>query len=210
MIETLLIEGSNPDSHTESQVHNDISNLKSITAEIKAIGRQGILLMGERISQARELLKSYHNGTFTKWLDSTFGSQKTGYNLLTYYDFYSALPEPALKDKFRKLPQKVAYILASRKGDMKKKEEIVRDYDVQKPKDLLSIIQEKLPVKPNDKRTLKDGNLTRILKLKDELKMLVQRKKHLSHEGTLILEELRDMINTILTTPQQKNGNTKS
>ena len=210
VIETLLIESSNPDSHTESQVHKDISDLKSITAEIRAIGRQGILLMGERISKARELLKSYHNGTFTKWLDATFGSQKTGYNLLTYYDFYSALPEPSLKEKFRKLPQKVAYILASRKGDMKKKEEIVRCIGEQKPNDLLSLIQEKLPIKPNDKRSLKDGSLNRILKLKNELKMILHRKNHLSHEKTLVLVELRDMIENILSASQPKNERTKS
>lgn len=121
LIENLLIEGSSPENMSLDQVRKDIDLLKVLTAEIKAIGKQALLLMGERICKAREILKSYHNGTFTKWLDSAFGSKKTGYNMLTYYDFYSALPNQDLKEKFRKFPQKIAYILASRQGDMKKR-----------------------------------------------------------------------------------------
>ncbi len=205
LIENLLAAGSGPESHTKSQVLADTNTLKNLTAEIKAIGKQGVLLMGERVAKAREILQSYHNGTFTKWLDSTFGSKKTGYNMLTYYDFYLALSEVDLKEKFQKLPQKIAYMLASRQGDMKKKEAIVRDYDEQECTDLISIIHEKLPIKVEDKRSHKDGSLAYILKLKTELKLILQKKKKISEEGRGALEDLRDMIDSLLATPSKKN-----
>jgi hypothetical protein len=208
LIEHLLVKGANPGSHSEQQVHTDIKMLKALTAEIKAIGKQGALLMGERIAKAREVLKSYHNGTFTKWLDSICGSLKTGYNLLCYYDFYSALAEPNLKEKFRKFPQKIAYILASRQGDMKKKEEIVRWYEEQTPIELISMIQEKLPIAIQDKRARKDDNVTRIEKMKSDLQDMLQSKQHIPAEAKTLLQDIRDIIDTLLTSPA-KNAKVK-
>ena len=129
--------------------------------------------------------------------------------MLTYYDFYSALPDQDLKEKFRRIPQKAAYILASRQGDMKKKEEIVRGYANQKRMDLITLIHEKLPIKEKDKRGKKEGSLSRIIKLKDEVSRLFQRKKNLSDEGKTILEELREMIDSILFVPAPKNIKSK-
>ncbi len=204
-IENLLIENSHPDSMSAVQVKQDIDSLKALTAEIKAIGRQGILLMGERVSKARDMLKSYHQGTFTRWLSTTFGSRKTGYNLLTYYDFYSSLSNQELKEKFRKIPQKAAYILASRKGDMKKKEEIVLNYSDQKPIKLISLIHENLPADEEDRRSPKDRELKQLAKLTEALQALLYTTKQFTRQSRVLLEELKVTIDAVLDAPEIKN-----
>jgi len=109
---------SNPDRELEE----DIFEVSRITSEIKSIGREGIYLLGERISKVQKILKSYTDGTFTQWLTSTLGSKQTGYNYLSYYELYQALPSPDLQDSFSKIPQKAAYTLAnkSKGGDIDK------------------------------------------------------------------------------------------
>jgi hypothetical protein len=155
------------------------------------------------------MLKSYHQGTFTKWLLTAFGSRKSGYNMLTYYDFYSALPNQELKEKFRKIPQKAAYILASRKGDMKKKEEIVLNYSDQKPIKLISLIHEELPTDEEDKRRPKDHDVTQIHKLAETLQTLLHKKRQYSQESRILLSELKATLTAILDIPEPKQGKRK-
>lgn len=88
-IEKILTDNFQEGFIEKDQVQQDVLQLKQITAEIKAIGKQGTILMGERVHRARELLKSYKDGAFTKWLESAFGTRKTGYNVLAYYEFYN-------------------------------------------------------------------------------------------------------------------------
>lgn len=146
-LEKMLFENLRPDLISEDQAHQNINQLKQITAEIKSIGQQGAILMGERIYQAREILKSYKDGTFTKWLELTLGSKKTGYNLLAYYELYNELPNETLKENFKKIPQKAAYILASRDGDIQKKAGIINSYHNLRAQEIISLIQEEFPSK---------------------------------------------------------------
>ncbi len=46
-----------------------LSSFDSITSEVKAINNQAIILHGERIKKAQEILKNYRDGAFTAWLD---------------------------------------------------------------------------------------------------------------------------------------------
>lgn len=197
-IERLLVDNFRPGQSDEEQVGKDVEQLKLITSEIKAIGKQGTVLMGERVHKARELLKPYKDGTFTKWLETTFGTRKTGYNMLAYYDLYTALPHDALRESLKKLPQRTAYILASRDGDIGTKAEIISEYHDRTHDELVVLIQEKLPVASGDKRKAKSSNESLIISMIDSAQKLQKRKSTLTEEDRNDLTELAQMIDVLL------------
>jgi len=197
-IEKLLAENFLPGSISDEQVGKDADELKIITAEIKAIGKQGIVLMGERVHKAREILKPYRDGTFTKWIEKAFGARKTGYNMLSYFELYNALPSPLLKEKLKKIPQKAAYILASRLGDIEVKAEIINDYYDQGANEIIALIQEKIPLMSKDKRSYKDAHARLIASLFKEIKKLAECKKSLSEENRNSLFMLRELLDIVL------------
>jgi Uncharacterised protein family (UPF0137) len=198
-IEKLLVENFQPGKISEEQVVKDVEHLKLITSEIRAIGKQGTVLMGERVYKARFLLKPYKDGTFSKWLESTFGTRKTGYNMLAYHELYTALPDEALKDNLKKLPQRTAYILASRKGDIQTKAEIISEHHSKGHDELLSIIQDKFPIASQDRRTGKSANRKLIALIKKSVLQLQKHKDALTHQDRVELEhvsgELRSLSN---------------
>lgn len=198
-IEKLLVDNFQPGKISEEQTALDTEQLKSITADIKAIGRQGIVLIGERVHKAKELLKPYKDGTFTKWLESTFGTRKTGYNMLAYYDLYKSLPHDELRERFKKIPQRVAYILASRDGDIEKKVEIIRDSNGRSQEDLVLLIQETFPVASGDKRVGKDANSKLIVEIREVMTKLRKRKGSLTEWNKKELSELRSILDSIIS-----------
>ncbi|MEX0961399.1 MAG: CT583 family protein [Simkaniaceae bacterium] len=143
----------------------DIQKITHITAEVKSISKQGVILIGERIHNAREILKKYGEGqaTFTEWLKQTFGSVRTAYNTLSYFDFYSKLPSETLREKLKTLPLKAAYILASRSGELEKKVEIISSYKGSKPNDLIEEIRKNLPLKKGDLRRKRGQDTIRFI-----------------------------------------------
>lgn len=114
---------------TENQTVKDLETLKVITSELYGISRQGILLMGERIVQARNILLMYKKGAIRQWLELTIGSARSGYNIISYYEFYKKLSKVELQKKFKKLPLKPAYALASRSLDLDKKIKILSNIE---------------------------------------------------------------------------------
>jgi Uncharacterised protein family (UPF0137) len=197
-IEKLLTEGFQPGLRAQCQVADDIASLKQITAEIKAIGRQGTVLMGERVHRARELLKPYKDGTFTRWLESAFGTRKTGYNALAYYELYTALPHDSLRESFKKLQQRTAYVLASRKGAVETKAEIISEYQDRSHDELVILIQEKLPVASGDRRLGKTSNDRLIDQIRDNFKKLQKKKQLLSERNKRDIFELRALLDSLL------------
>jgi hypothetical protein len=195
-IEYLL--GNNSNFNDQEKIKNDVTQLKLITSEIKAIGKQGTLLMGERIYQARELLKSYKYGTFTNWLKFTFGTRKTGYNMLAYFELYRALPNDDARGKLKKLPQRTAYILASREGDINRKTEIINAYQHQNHNEFVSLIQEKLPIDLSDKRRKKISIHSLIVNIKTSLKKIHINKHLLSLEDKYKISQCREIIQSII------------
>ena len=174
-IDKLLLDNFNltsgiSDENDKQKISEDSAKLKELTAQVKAIGKQGIILLGERIQKAGEILKSYKDGTYAKWMEITFGSRKTAYNALNYYEFYEQLPSHDLKTQFKKMPLKAAYVLASRNGPIEKKSEIILHHHNDKPEEIVGLIQEFLPLTVKDKRRKKDAN-TRIL---DEMAVLLK------------------------------------
>jgi len=189
-IEKLLVEGYRPGFIKEEKVEEDIRKLKSLTAEIKAIGRQGIVLMGERVHKAREMLKLYQDGTFTKWLDSTFGTRKTGYNALSYFELYKSLPDEETRRNLKKLPLRAAYVLASRQGDATKKLEILRGLHNKSHGELLTIIQDLFPLDKGDKRKKEIPIRVLLNHLKQTVKDLEKAKKRIKNKDREFLNHI--------------------
>src|SRR3990167_2155551 len=108
-------------------IETDLTQLSALTAEVKAINTQALLLHGERIKKAQILLKSYRDGAFSAWLIATYGNRQTPYNFLQYYELYTALPH-ILHSKLEEMPRQVIYALASRSGSLNVKEEIIKNY----------------------------------------------------------------------------------
>jgi hypothetical protein len=133
------------------EVDNDLKSLMAITSEVKAITNQAVILHGERIKRAQDILKKYKDGAFTAWLFATYGNRQTPYNFLQYYEFYSLLP-PTLHTKLDQMPRQAVYTLASRSGSLEKKESIVQNYHGQPKQELLSLIRIEFPLDDEDKR----------------------------------------------------------
>ena len=198
LLDNFLTKGA-PKEKEDAKIAKDWDEMKVITSQIKAIGKQGTVLIGERVYKAREVLKTYKDGAFTKWLELTFGSRKTGYNMLSYYELYNALPHEDLKDRFKKIPQRAAYILASREGDLKTKTEIIREHHNLSHEELITLIQDKFPVAASDKRSSKDSNARFIADIRDTLEKLQKRRKQLTNTDKAELKGFKSLIDAIIS-----------
>ncbi|VHN99531.1 CT583 family protein [Candidatus Rhabdochlamydia sp. T3358] len=154
------------------EVIQDLEYLSSLTAEVKAINSQAIILHGERIQKAQQILTSYQEGAFSAWLICTYGNRQTPYNFLQYYELYRAIPV-SLQTQLDLIPRQAAYSLASRQGPLAQKQHIIKTYQGQSKQELLELIRITFPLSIKDKRAQDVANIT-ILGLK---KILVQIKK---------------------------------
>jgi hypothetical protein len=138
--------------HAETDdVEVDLKALVAITSEVKAITNQAVILHGERIKKAQEILKKYRDGAFTAWLYATYGNRQTPYNFLQYYEFYSIMPL-ALHPKIDQMPRQAVYTLASRNGPLDRKQEIINNYTGQPKQELLKMIRQIFPLDEDDGR----------------------------------------------------------
>lgn len=199
-IEKMLVDNSIPNQRSDDEAAHDAKQIAQITAQIKSIGKQALLLVGERVAKVQEILKYYRGGAFGKWLGMTFGSTRTGYNALAYYNFYHALPGIDLQEKFKKLPQKAAYMLACRSGEFEQKIEIVRNYhDVKNSEEVILLIQEKLPPILDDIRRRASHHTKLINSLVETLKKIQRKKETLSKEEKKELSLIGQIIGDILS-----------
>lgn len=157
--------------HDNVNLEKDLQDLIAITSEVKAITKQAVLLHGERIKKAQEILKSYQEGAFTAWLINTYGNRQTPYNFLQYYEFYTAMPND-LHPKIDVMPRQAIYTLASRNGSIEQKREIVEKYQGEPKGEILSLIRKAFPLPCDDKR-LPDLAMQAIISLQ-RLKGLAQ------------------------------------
>lgn len=138
--------------HAETDdVDLDLKALIAITSEVKAITNQAVILHGERIKKAQDILKKYRDGAFTAWLYTTYGNRQTPYNFLQYFEFYSVMPQ-TLHAKIDQMPRQAIYTLASRSGSIEQKQEIVNNYTGQPKQELLKLIRQIFPLADDDKR----------------------------------------------------------
>ncbi len=133
------------------EIGNDLSQLSVLTAEVKAINNQAVILHGERIKKAQEILKNYRDGAFSAWLIAAYGNRQTPYNFLQYYELYTTLPEK-LHPKLDEMPRQAVYSLASRNGDQQQKQSIIQNYSGEPKQELLKLIRETFPLAENDRR----------------------------------------------------------
>jgi len=89
----------------EEAVRCDFRDLVQLTSELKAIQKQAILLIGERVFQVREIFLKYgeEKGGFTRWLEYAFNTRKTAYNALSFYELYQSLPTEDLKNNLNNM-----------------------------------------------------------------------------------------------------------
>lgn len=150
-IQKILVDDYLPNKISEDEVAHHVEQLTNITRQIKSISAQSILLHGERIKQAQQILADYKDGAFTKWLMTTYGNRQTPYSMLRYYEFYQSAPYDA-RAQIEAAPKKAVYLLASREGDRNKKLELIQKHGTSPQSDLLLLIQSTFPTKETDKR----------------------------------------------------------
>lgn len=161
------------------EIEPDLKTLMALTSEVKAITNQAVILHGERIKKAQDLLKNYREGAFTAWLFATYGNRQTPYNFLQYYEFYSILPQ-TLHPKLDQMPRQAVYSLASRNGPIDKKESIVKNYTGQAKDELLKLIRLEFPLPDDDKRS-----------------------PQLAHNAVQFLKKTRDLLKSKHCTPKE-------
>jgi hypothetical protein len=132
-------------------LNSDLEALSNLTSEIKAIRNQAALLHGERIQRAQTLLKDYKEGAFTAFLLAVYGNRQTPYNFLQYFLLYSSLPKK-LHAQAESMPRQAIYTLASRKGSLDIKREVIETYQGETKDELLKKIRLLFPLSEEDKR----------------------------------------------------------
>lgn len=189
-LETLLIENI---SNERCEIKDDLLHLNRITAEIKSIGRQGILLVGERVFKAKALLKPYKDGTFTRWLEFTFGNRKAGYNMLSYYELYTAIPTKLLKDKFYQMPLRAAYIISSRDIELEEKLALIEKCYNLKNEQIISFVQEAYSIEDKRGKQISTSLLKKLTHIVKDLEDVKLSKTELSQ-----VRELQDKLSKLL------------
>jgi hypothetical protein len=185
------------DDALKGSIEPDFRSLVELTSEVKAINNQAAILHGERIKKAQEILKKYQEGAFSTWLINTYGNRQTPYNFLQYYEFYSTLPK-ALHQQMEAMPRQAIYTLASRKGALEKKIELIREFKGQTKDELLTLIRTLFPLPEKDGRRENLGesiilNLKRLVKTfsREPSPLSLQEKKELLQ----LLNQLKHDIN---------------
>jgi len=178
---------------TEGEIGDDHQNLAEITTQIRAIERQSILLHGERIHKAQQILKKYHDGTFSKWLQLAYGNRQTPYSMLQFYDLFSRL-EKDEKELINSMPKRAAYALASRAGEIEKKVAIIKEHYDSSPDEIIRAVQEAFPLKISDKR-----KTSRRVSDVDLLRLILPNIRKLKDRKSL--EKVLEMVEKLLSQP---------
>lgn len=153
-LERILID------HNENNrnVVEDLETLMGITSESKAINNQAVMLHGERIKRAHDLLMNYREGAFSSWMIGTYGNRQTPYNFMQYYLFYNELDEE-MQEEVDEMPKQVIYTLSTRKAEKDEKIQFIKENKGETKNTLLDLIRHKFPLSDADKRTPSKGYL---------------------------------------------------
>ena len=198
ILDQILLEAQQEPLNQVDSFEKDLFQLKRITKELKAIQRQEIVLIGERIHEARKIFdeSQYKEESFKKWLEFTFGSYKSGYNYLAFYKLYLALPDTA-RNSFKDMPAKAAYILASKEGPIDQKVAIIEDDSLLTADDIILAIQKTFGVesKTRSKKSTIDRSLNLAVK---SIEMIAKKRSLLNSDqkkrAQLLVALLRKII----------------
>ncbi len=144
----------------------DVEKLMQLMLEVKAISHQALLLHGQRIQSAKEILRDYREGAFSAWLVHAYGNRQTPYNFLQYFEFFQALPEKH-RAQVEKLPRQVVYRLASRKDHLLKKLALIERCSGLSARNFLQQLRRELPLKPLDQRRAPNAILAALERAKE-------------------------------------------
>lgn len=147
---------------SREQIEEDMNQTIALSTKIKSIIEQSAILVGERIYKAQKVMANYRGGIFNKWLLLVFGNKVTPYNILNYYNLYNSIEDQGAKGILERLPKRAAYKLASRKGELQEKIQVLNDYSYSKEgepvllktSDVEKLIEKKFPINDSDNRTL--------------------------------------------------------
>ncbi len=180
----------------DDHISSDLSALLSITSEVKAINNQAALLHGERIKKAHSILIKYREGAFTAWLIATYGNRQTPYNLMQYYEFCEAMPK-SLRMRIEMMPRQALYTLASREGDLQKKQSIVENYRGETKIELLNMIRAAFPLDEKDRR-IPSFSASVIKALEKILNELTMKKRKSTMQEKTVINHLLEKIQKAL------------
>ncbi|MEL7431030.1 MAG: CT583 family protein [Chlamydiota bacterium] len=196
-----ILENFQEEDH---DLQKDLHDLMKITSEVKAITNQAVMLHGERIKKAQDLLKPYKDGAFSAWLIATYGNRQTPYNFLQYYVLYTSLPQD-LQAKLDSMPRQVVYALASRKTSASEetvdnyKREIIKNYrSGQSKEELMLIIRNAFPLVESDKRGT-NGALSAIRILKKVSSLSKQNHFKPSEKQKKVLQTLLEEVKSAIS-----------
>ena len=197
-IQNLLYKDSEANAD-EQEVEVDYKTLSDLTQQIRAIDRQSVLLHGERIQKARELLKKYRDGAFTGWLVTAYGNRQTPYRMLNFFELFQKL-EGQDRPLFEKMPRNAAYSLASREGNLSEKIAIIRDHHSKTPEEISIVLDATFPLAKGDRRVGRKSDDDVIVKtLEDGIRKLMKRKNDLSDSTKEKLKALAKEIEGIFS-----------
>lgn len=197
-IQTLLHENYVSSKPGLDEVDADYQTLAILTRQIKSIDQQGILLHGERIHKARNLLKKYRDGTFTKWLFIAYGNRQTPYRMLHFYKLFQEL-EREDRNLLEKMPKKVAYQLATRAGSVIDKIRIIRNYQHKSSEEISAEIQTVFPMQKGNRRIDHSNKDEMIIKTLENAVAKLMQRKNLSKGIRKKLERLIENMQKILS-----------
>lgn len=176
----------------KANIAADYHMLLSLTGEIKAIDNQALLLHGERIAKAQNILMPYKEGAFTAWLKVAYGNRQTPYNFLHYYFFHEQISKE-LKARLSLMPRQAVYTLASREGPIKQKEAFIANYAGETKEELLKAIRRTFPLVEKDKRA-RDVT-AQLIKTFEKITLEVQ--EHILQLSPADKEKLRQAVSKI-------------
>ncbi|MBS0625203.1 MAG: CT583 family protein [Verrucomicrobia bacterium] len=188
-IDRIMVGGCEPGTNIEK----DVFEIKRLTKELKAIRRQEIVLIGERIAQAREIFKNYKERSFREWMEFTFNAFKTGYNYLAFYDLYLSVPEH-IQSHLKEMPAKAVYVLASKKAPVEQKIELVEKHSKNTAQNLISLIQETFG---DDRIVVRKPSNDKVLSVMEKnAAILLPERLDATHRKRLIalIEHLQDLV----------------
>lgn len=175
-------------------------SIKTLTCQIKSIQKQHVLLIGEKVYKVRELLKTIGSSdtTFSSWISLVFSTKSSAYNALAYYELFISLPNKDEQILLQSIPYKAAYLLASRRGSIEKKMDVMRKMNGLPNTSAIFILNKHLP-------SLREISLTHVYESDEaankiisekllELLKLVCSKIQLSEHNINLMKQLFDSI----------------